>query len=143
MATTTTVTLLPTTTYGTATGNYDGSSASFSSDKVKGDGYYGFSDGLHTVQWRVTDIVGTIKIQGSLVQDPAETDWVDIDLREADGSYSATADGLISEVTTTSQAYTTATSESRVYNLKGNFVWIRANVSSFTAGTINTVQLAQ
>ena len=95
------------------------------------------------MQWRVTDIVGTIKIQGSLVQDPAETDWVDVDLREADGSYSATADGLISEVTTTSQAYTTATSESRVYNLKGNFVWIRANVSSFTAGTINTVQLAQ
>jgi hypothetical protein len=142
MATTTTVTLIPTTTHGTAVGNYNGSSASFSSDKVKGDGYYGFSDGMHTVAWRVSDFVGTVKIQGSLAQDPASTDWVDINLREADGSYSATADGLISEVTTLSQQYTTATSESRVYNLKGNFVWIRANISSFTAGTINTVQLA-
>jgi len=143
MATTTTVTLLPTTTFGTPTGNYDGSSASFSSDKVKGDGYYGFSDGLHTVSWRVVNFVGTVKIQGSLAQDPAETDWVAIDLREADGNFSATADGLISEVTTTSQVYTTATTENRVYNIKGNFVWIRANISSFTAGTINTIQLAQ
>ena len=143
MATTTTVTLLPTTTFGTSTGNYDGSSASFSSDKVKGDGYYGFSDGLHTVSWRVVDFVGTVKIQGSLAKDPAETDWVAIDLREADGNFSATADGLISEVTTTSQVYTTATTENRVYNIKGNFVWIRANISGFTAGTINTIQLAQ
>lgn len=142
MATTTTVTLIPTTSHGTALGNYDGSSLDFSSDKVKGDGYYGFSDGMHTVAWRVSGIVGTVKIQGSLVQDPADTDWVDIDLREADGNFSATADGLISEVTTTSQVYATATTESRVYNVKGNFVWIRANISNFTAGTINTVQLA-
>ena len=114
-----------------------------SSYYVKGDGFYGFSDGLHTVFWSVVDIVGTVKIQGSLAQDPAETDWVDIDLRVADGNFSATADGLISEVTTTSQVYTTATTESRVYNIKGNFVWIRANISSFTAGTVATIQLAQ
>ena len=142
MPATTSTTLLATTTFGTSAGNYDGSSTSFNGDKVKGDGYYGFSDGVHTVQTRVTAFVGTLKIQGSLQKDPASTDWVDINLREADGSYSATADGLISEVTTLSQQYTTATSESRVYNLKGNFVWIRANISSFTAGTINTVQLA-
>ena len=143
MATTSTVTLLPTTTFGTAIGNYDGSSASFSTDDVKGDGYYGFSDGLHTVSWRVIGMIGTIKIQGSLVQTPTNTDWVDIDLREADGNYSVTADGLISEVTTTAQEYTTATTESRVYNIKGNFVWLRANISNFTAGTIHTINLAQ
>ena len=143
MATTTTVTLIPTTTFGTSTGNYDGSSATFNSAEVKGDGYYGFSDGLHTVFWRVTGLVATIKIQGSLAKTPTATDWVDIELREADGSFSATADGLISEVTTSSQAYTTATTESRVYNIRGNFVWIRADISAFTAGTINILQLAQ
>ena len=50
MPATTTVTLLTTTTFGTSAGNYDGSSATFDSDKVKGDGYYGFADGVHTIQ---------------------------------------------------------------------------------------------
>ena len=40
-------------------------SASFNGDKVKGDGYYGFSDGVHTVPNRVTSFVGTLKIQGN------------------------------------------------------------------------------
>ena len=133
--------LLSTTTFGTSAGNYDGSSASFSSDKVKGDSYYGFSDGLHTVSWRVTDFVGVIKLQGSLVKDPTDSDFVDINLRSADGSLTLTADGLISEIENTRQTYTSATTENRVYNLRGNFVWIRANVSSFTAGTINTLLL--
>ena len=79
MPATTSITLLPTTTFGTSAGNYDGSSAAFNGDKVKGDGYYGFSDGVHTTQTRVTALVGTVKIQGTLVKDPANTDWVDID----------------------------------------------------------------
>ena len=123
MATTTTVTLLPTTTFGTPTGNYDGSRASFSSDKVKGDGYYGFSDGVHTVQTRVSSFVGTLKVQGTLVKDPANTDWVDIDnIVIGDGS--------------------TAISDSFFNNFTGNFVWIRIAVSDFTAGNINNVYMA-
>ena len=62
MPATTSVTLLPTTTFGTEAGNYDGTSAAFNGDKVKGDGYYGFSDGVHTTQTRVTSLVGTVKI---------------------------------------------------------------------------------
>ncbi len=134
-------TLLPTTSFGTATENYDGSSASFSSDKVKGDSYYGFTDGLHTVSWRVTNFVGVIKMQGSLAQDPSDSDWVDIDLRSPDGSLTLTADGLVSEIENNNKTYTSATTENRMYNLKGNFVWIRANISEFTAGTVNTIQL--
>ena len=42
----TTVQVLPTTSYGTATGNYLGAAADFVSDNVKGDGYYGFADGI-------------------------------------------------------------------------------------------------
>ena len=85
--------------------------------------------------------MGVIKLQGSLVKDPTDSDFVDINLRSADGSLTLTADGLISEIENTSQTYTSATTENRVYNLRGNFVWIRANVSSFTAGTINTLLL--
>ena len=123
MPATTSVTLIPTTTFGSSAGNYDGSSASFNGDKVKGDGYYGFSDGVHTVQTRVTSLVGTIKIQGSLKKDPADTDWVDVvTVNNSDGS--------------------TAITNSFLNNFTGNFVWIRVAVSSFTAGTINNIFMA-
>ena len=118
MPATTSVTLLPTTAFGSSVGNYDGSAAAFDSDKVEGDGYYGFSDGVHTVQTRVTSLVGTIKIQGTLVKDPASTDWVNIaTILTSDGS--------------------TAISNSYFNNFTGNFVWIRVNVTNFTDGTIN------
>ena len=123
MPATTSITLLPTTTFGTAQGAYDGSSAAFDSDKVKGDGYYGFSDGVHTVQTRITSLVATVKIQGTLVKDPANTDWVDIvSVNTTDGS--------------------TAVTNSFLNNFTGNFVWIRIAVSDFTAGTINNVFMA-
>jgi hypothetical protein len=123
MSATTTVTLLPTTTFGTATGNYNGSASSFNSDKVKGDGYYGFADGVHTVQTRITNLVATIKIQGTLATDPTSSDWVDI-------SSVVTSDGS----TTVTNSYFT--------NFTGNYTWIRVSVSSFTAGTINSIYLA-
>ena len=123
MPATTSVTLLPTTAFGSALGNYDGSSTAFNGDKVKGDGYYGFSDGVHTVQTRVTSLVGTIKIQGTLVKDPANTDWVDV-------ATVLTSDG------------STAITESYLNNFTGNFVWIRIAVSASTAGSVNNIFMA-
>ena len=120
---TTSIQLLATTAFGSSSGNYDGSSATFNSDKVKGDGYYGFSDGVHTVQSRVSNLIGTIKIQGTLVKDPADTDFVDIvTVNESDGS--------------------TAITNSFFNNFTGNFVWIRIAVSGFTAGSINSIYMA-
>lgn len=121
MATTTSITLLPTTTFGTETGNYNGSDAAFNSDKVKGDGYYGFGDGVHTVQLRVTNFIGTVQIQASLVTDPADSDFADITTAVLTGDGS------------------TAITNGYFYNFTGNYVWIRAKVTEFTAGTINSV----
>ena len=123
MSATTTITLLTTTSHGTAVGNYDGSSESFNSDKVKGDGYYGFADGVHTVQTRVTNFVGTIKVQATLATAPTSTGWSDI-------STIITSDG------------STAVTNGYMTNFTGNYVWVRISVSSFTSGTINVVQMA-
>ena len=91
MPATTSIQLIPTTVFGTAVGNYDGTATSFNSDDFKGDGYYGFSDGVHTVQTRVTGLIGTIKIQGTLQKTPASTDWVDIaSIVTSDGSSAVT-----------------------------------------------------
>ena len=123
MPATTSVTLLPTTTFGTSAGNYDGASAAFNGDKVKGDGYYGFSDGVHTIQTRITALVGTVKIQGTLVKDPTSTDWVDI-------ASVVTSDG------------STAITNSYFNNFTSNFVWVSIEVSDFTDGSINNIYMA-
>jgi hypothetical protein len=116
-----TATLIPSTTYGSVVGNYDGSSTGFSSDAYRGDGYYGYADGLHTVSYFVNGFVGVIKIQATLLLEPQESDWFDVD-------DTSLGDGATPVSTPTS------------VNFTGNFVWIRATVTDFTAGTINKVQ---
>lgn len=48
------------------------------SDVVKGDSYYGFSDGLHTISVTYNQFVGRLRIQGTLSLNPTEADWFDI-----------------------------------------------------------------
>ena len=124
----TATTLIATTTHGTATGNYDGSSVAFQSVSAKGDGFYGYSDGLHTVSWQLTGFTGTITIQASLVETPGSTDWFDVTLADPAGTASGTL-----------QAYSTETSH-KAFNFTGNFVNIRASITAFTAGTINKLR---
>jgi hypothetical protein len=108
------------TAHGAANGNYDGSSSTFASNKYYGNGYYGYTDGLHTMQVQGTGFVGIIKAQASLATSPTESDWFDVmDTEYGDG---------------TNPISTTA-----VYNFTGNFVWVRFRVSNFSAGSINRV----
>ena len=84
-------------------------------EKVKGAGFYGLGDGLHTVQIHVTSFTGSVVIQATLASDPQEEDWFAV------YEYGATN-----------------VSQSNVNNFTGNFVWIRA-VVTYTAGTINRI----
>ena len=47
---------------------------------VRADGYYGKTDGIHTVQVFYTNFTGKFGIQGTLMTDPKEGDWFDINL---------------------------------------------------------------
>ena len=109
--------LLPTSTTPTITGTPE----DFIGEKVKGDGYYGFSDGFHTVAHFISDFVGTLEVQGALAANPAEDDWVTI----------STVQGLTG----------TPFSENGSYNFTGNFVWIRAKVTNMEEGTIAKILL--
>lgn len=78
------------------------------SDKNKGAGYHGVQGGNHTVVYQLENFIGTITIQGTLMERPGDIDWVDIEttlLTNQDSS-----------------SMTTATSRS----FQGNFMWIRA-----------------
>ena len=48
------------------------------STEVKGDSYYGYSDGLHSLQVIYDQFVGRLRIQATLAISPESTDWFDI-----------------------------------------------------------------
>ena len=103
----------------------DSTSETRTANKLKGDGYYGRADGLHTVQYNMTDFVGTIVVQATLAVEPTADDYFDISSTEhtsADDS-SDNADG------------------SFIYNFTGNYVWVRIYVSNWTNGTVKSIVL--
>jgi hypothetical protein len=103
----------------------DSTTETVTGEKYKGDGYYGRSDGFHTVQVSVTGFIGRIEMQGTLAVDPAEADW-----------FTVSTASLVS--IDSSNQFNTG---SFIYNFTGNYVWIRARVSNWTDGTVNDIKL--
>lgn len=84
------------------------------SDKVKGDGYYGGSDGLHTVTYTCAPtFVGTVTMQASLATAPTDADWFTVP--DTDVRYTT-----FNERSTSTVDY---------YNFQGNYVWLRSRVA--------------
>ena len=121
------------------TSSHTSGTQTLKSEKVKGDAYFGTTDGLHTVMIDLAGFIGTIKIQGSLENDPTATDWFDIDL--SDGEFTIDTTGKVTDVVVDNLAYTVAETSMKSYNSTGNFVWLRADVSNWTGGTINRIEL--
>ena len=117
----TTVTLLPETVYGTASGNYDGSSQLFYGNVVPAANYYGGQGSLQTITYRVENFVGIVTIQATLNDIPSEAQWFDVDVY-GDGS--------------------TVLNDYHPVNITGNFSWLRARVAGFDSGTIQFVTAA-
>jgi len=44
-------------------------------EPIRGDAFYGYSDGIHTVQVIYQNLVGGFGIQGTLALDPEPEDW--------------------------------------------------------------------
>lgn len=84
---------------------------SYTGEKSRGDGFYGFADGLHTVSFHVTNFTGRIYLQATLVENPTEADWFFIQLQQ---------DTLHIEWDNESETLGTS--------FIGNFVYIRAVV---------------
>jgi hypothetical protein len=119
---TTTLELLPTTTYGTPSGNYDGSSQDWSGDRQQAANYYGGFGGLQTIAYYLNGFQGRIKIEATLDSDPV-TDAAWFKVNEFDSISSPTTNNFS-------------------VNITGNFTWIRANVEDFDAGTITKLYMS-
>ena len=116
----------------------DSTTETITGDKFKGDGYYGRSDGLHTIQINLSGFLGDVQLQGTLAVDPTADDWFTV--RLGSGQTIDTT-GKIVSATTSKLEYTDNETSSKAYNLTGNYVWIRIYVSNWTDGTVNSIQL--
>ena len=106
------------------------------SEKVRGDNYYGYTDGFHTIQVTYSQFVGRLKIQGTLVLEPTDSDWVDLVIDSASGLYAGSspwnANGYI-------QFNADAPADrSEAYSFYGNFAWIRCYVDREHVGDGST-----
>lgn len=96
-------------------------------DKHPGDGYYGRSDGLHTVQYSLVGYQGTISIQATLATQPTEQDWFTV--------YTMPYQLSINQYTLGPQRL------SNIINFTGNYVWIRAVLSEWVDGAVDFIRL--
>jgi hypothetical protein len=110
--------LLTRTVYGQASGNYDGSSQDFIGDPVRAANYYGGQGAIQTVTMRISGFIGTITIQATLNDQPSiQAAWFDI--AELDSPTAGTAvDGR---------------------TIVGNFTFLRAKITGFDGGIIDSI----
>ena len=120
MTTFTTKTLVDNVVYGVPSGNYDGSSQDFFGDPVRAANYYGGQGSAQTAMIQTTGFVGELRIEATLNDWVQQADWF---LVETYGNAS------------------TPTTGTQAISMLGNFVWLRARVVDFTAGTINSANV--
>ena len=119
---TTTLQLLPTTTFGTPSGNYNGTSTFFAGVQQKAADYYGGFGQLQTVAFFLNGFQGIITIQATLDTDPTvDTEWFPVNIFDASSA---------------------AVNNNFPVNITGNFTWLRAFVSDFQAGTITKLTVS-
>jgi len=87
------------------------------SEAIKGDSYYGYTDGLHTIQIQYEDYIGRIIIEGSLAIEPKSSDWFTINVDNFDTDGFAYFKEFASQYSGT-QAYT----------FQGNYTWVRLKI---------------
>lgn len=89
-------------------------------NKVKAAGYFGASNGQHTVALYINDFTGRIVVEASLANEPSEEDWFPI---EFDG------DAFIQyPLDPNNPSGSNGDTGTFFKNFVGNFVWVRARV---------------
>lgn len=94
----------------------------FSSAAVRADGYYGQTDGLHTISFTLTNFVGRIYLDASLALEPLEADWFPIYLtsgqayRQFPTTNEPTGSNGVGDTTT------------EAWTFRANVLWLRVRI---------------
>lgn len=116
---TTSTVIVGTTVYGTASGNYDGSSQDWASNAVQAANYYRGRGSVQTMVFDLVDFVGNIRLEATLDADADSATWFE--------TYDIQAAAPLTQ--------------RQVTTITGNFTWMRVRVAEFDAGTVNSVTI--
>lgn len=127
MSQTTTLILLPQTNY-----LNPGNSASYTvtGNSQPAAAYYLGNQDLQTVNFKLTNCTANVVIEASLATSPGVNDWFKV--YELEANINAPAN-TAPQIASNASAYT---------NITGNFVYLRAKLEDFSAGTCQFVKLS-
>jgi len=127
MSQTTTLILLPATTY-----NNPGNSAPYTvtGNAYPAAAYYLGNKDLQTVNMKLSGVTGNIVIEASLATTPGSSDWFKV--HELVANANATPNSA-PQIASNASTYT---------NVTGNFVFMRAKIENFQAGVVQFVKLS-
>ena len=94
-------------------------------DKIRADGYYGRTDGIHTVQVVVNNFTGSFGIQGTLATEPVEADWFSINLNTNQNVASASPN-IAFPANPAAPTGQDGDNGTMAFTFVGNFVYLRA-----------------
>lgn len=94
-------------------------------DAKRADGYYGRTDGIHTIQVTVNNFTGSFGVQGTLATEPTEDDWFDINLN-ANQNVSSASPYITFPVNPVDPSGSIGDDATQAFTFVGNFVWLRA-----------------
>ena len=94
-------------------------------DAIRADGYFGHTDGIHTVQVVVNNFTGSFGIQGTLAVEPVEADWFDINLN-ANWNVSSASPLVTYPVNPAAPTGQDGDNSTNAFTFVGNFVYLRA-----------------
>mgnify|MGYP001576834590 CR=1 FL=1 len=101
------------------------------STEVKGDSYYGYTDGLHTIQVTYSQFIGRLRLQCTLAVEPTENDWFDIQPDNTNGRR-FNENGYV-QFNADNPA-----NGSEAYTFQGNFAWVRVYMDRTHMGDSTT-----
>lgn len=127
MSQTTTLILLPQTTYQNP-GN--GAPYTVTGNSQPAAAYYLGNKDLQTVNINVTQLTGNIVIEATLANPPVANSWFKVYELEANASAPA---NTAPQIASNASVYT---------NIEGNFVFLRAKIVDFNNGGVNFVKLS-
>lgn len=94
-------------------------------DAIRADGYFGHTDGIHTVQVVVNNFTGSFGIQGTLATEPTESDWFDINLN-ANWNVNSSDPKVSYPVNPAAPTGQDGDDGTQAFTFVGNFVYLRA-----------------
>lgn len=89
-------------------------------EKVRADGWYGFSDGLHTVAIYLNNFRGRLVFEASIATDPQDGDWFPVEMSGA--PYMQFPRDVMNPTGDSGDTGTIG------MNITGSFIWLRARV---------------